>query len=422
MAGKTKFFSLGTQILLGLLIGGLVGWLFPEWAKSLDFLKEIFLHLIKMMIAPLVFASIVQGIAGSGDLKQVGRIGIKALVYFEVVTTLALVTGVLFANWLKPGVGVVLPANADVLAPLAKAHPQTVTDLLLHAVPTSVVAAAANGDVLQIVTFAVVFGIAVSLAGPAGKPVLHLTESLMQVMFKFANLIMRFAPIGVGAAMAVTLAKHGPGLLLNLGALIGTLYLAFAVFVVVVFGSVIRIAQVPLLPFLRAVREPCLIAFATTNSESALPKAYEAMEKFGVPRHIVAFVLPTGYTFNLDGAAIYHTVASLFVAQAAEAVTGVHFGWEQQLFLILTLVITSKGVAAVPRAALVVLIAALTSFGLPLEGAAILIGIDAIMDMGRTSVNVLGNCLASVVVARWEGAFDECQAQRSFGTPTLEIA
>jgi proton glutamate symport protein len=413
--------SLGTQILIGLVAGSLAGWAVPDLALHLGVLKDIFLNLIKMMVGPLVFASIVQGIAGSRDLKQVGRIGFKSLVYFEVVTTVALVVGLLFANILRPGAGIFLSAGQADMGNLSNVAPQSVSDILRHAVPTSVFDALARGDILQVVTFSVLFAIALSLAGPAGEPVLRWTESLAQVMFKFAGLVMLFAPIGVAAAMAVTIAKHGAGILFSLGLLIGTLYLAFAVFVVFVLGAIVLLARIPLLPFLRAVREPCIIAFATTNSESALPKAYEAMERFGVPRSIVGFVLPTGYVFNLDGAAIYHTVAVLFIAQAAENLTGVHFGVGQQIMMVLTLMVMSKGVAAVPRAALVVLTAAAHSFGLPLEGVALLIGIDAIMDMGRTAVNVLGNCLASVVVARWEGTFDEKAALASFG-PEPSIA
>jgi len=327
------------------------------------------------------------------------------------------VVGLIFVNVFRPGAGVKLTVGQEALAGLANAHPQTFVEMLQHAFPASVFDALARGDVLQVVTFSVIFAIALSLAGPAGEPVLRWTESLTQIMFKFAGIVMLFAPIGVAAAMAGTIAKHGPAVLASLGAVAATLYLAYAFFIVVVLGAVILIARVPLIPFARAVREPCLIAFATTNSESALPKAYEAMERFGVPRSIVGFVLPTGYTFNLDGAAIYLTVAAVFVAQAGENMGGPHFGFEQQILILLTLMVTSKGVAAVPRAALVVLIATAHSFGLPLEGVALLIGIDAIMDMGRTATNVLGNCLASVVVARWEGEFDRDKALLSFGSP-----
>jgi proton glutamate symport protein len=411
-------FSLTQQIMLGLVVGVLLGWWMSQmsadrrvnWETWSTLIRDIFLHLIKAMIAPLVFASIVQGIAGTGDLKKVGRMGAKALLYFEVVTTFALAVGLLMVNWLKPGAGVILSGSVGSLGAAAQAKPLTLIETILHTFPTSLLDAMARGDVLQIVCFSLLFAMAVIAAGEAGKPILVWCDSLTQVMFKFAGIIMKFAPYGVGAAMAVTVGHQGLEVLLSLGKLVLTLYAALIVFVVLVFGAVIWIAKIPLRPFIRAVREPFTVAFATANSESALPKAFENMEKVGVPRGIVGFVLPAGYTFNLDGSTLHLAVASVFVAQAAEATTGIHFGLGQQITMMLTLMITSKGVAAVPRASLVVLIAALQSFGLPLEGAAMILGVDALMDMARTSVNVLGNCLASAVVARWEGEFDDQKA------------
>ena len=411
-------FSLTQQIMLGLVVGVLLGWWMSQmsvdrrvnWETWSTLIRDIFLHLIKAMIAPLVFASIVQGIAGTGDLKKVGRMGAKALLYFEVVTTFALAVGLLMVNWLKPGAGVILSGSVGSLGAAAQAKPLTLIETILHTFPTSLLDAMARGDVLQIVCFSLLFAMAVIAAGEAGKPILVWCDSLTQVMFKFAGIIMKFAPYGVGAAMAVTVGHQGLEVLLSLGKLVLTLYAALIVFVVLVFGVVIWIAKIPLRPFMRAVREPFTVAFATANSESALPKAFENMEKVGVPRGIVGFVLPAGYTFNLDGSTLHLAVASVFVAQAAEATTGIHFGLGQQITMMLTLMITSKGVAAVPRASLVVLIAALQSFGLPLEGAAMILGVDALMDMARTSVNVLGNCLASAVVARWEGEFDDHKA------------
>jgi proton glutamate symport protein len=415
--------SLTQQIMLGLVVGALLGWwmsLMPEvrranWETWAALIRDIFLHLIKMMIAPLVFASIVQGIAGTGDLKKVGRIGAKALLYFEIVTGLALAVGLFMVNLVKPGAGVMLSGSVGSLGAAVQAKPLTLVETILHSFPTSLVDAMARGDVLQIVSFSVIFAVAVIAAGEAGRPVLAWCDSLTQVMFKFAGVIMKFAPFGVGAAMAVTVGHQGLEVLLSLGKLVLTLYAALIVFVVFVFGAVIWLAKIPLRPFVCAVREPFTVAFATANSESALPKAFENMEKVGVPRGIVGFVLPAGYTFNLDGSTLHLAVASVFVAQAAEATTGVHFGLGQQIIMMLTLMITSKGVAAVPRASLVVLIAALQSFRLPLEGAAMILGVDALMDMARTSVNVLGNCLASAVVARWEGEFDDAKAQVNFG-------
>jgi len=409
--------SLTTQILIGLVVGGVLGWISPDWGNRVFFLRDIFLNLIKSIIAPLVFSTLVVGIAGGGDLKKVGRMGVKALLYFEVVTTIALFIGLAVVNIIKPGAGVSLAANAaEVGQQLGQAHPKTLVETLVHIFPASIVDAMVRGDVLQIVAFSVLFAMAVSAMGAKGKPILTFCESLSQVMFKFTGYVMMFAPIGVGAAMAHTVGTKGLGVLFNLAKLIGSLYLALLIFVVVVLGAVAIIARVPIIKFLKAVREPFVIAFATTSSESALPKAMEAMERFGVPARIVGFVMPTGYSFNLDGTTLYLAMASVFVAQAAEATTGQHMGLGQQLVMMLTLMLTSKGVAAVPRAALVILLATLHTFNLPIEGVAIIFGIDELMDMGRTSVNVLGNCMATVVVARWEGEFDDDRA-RVFGTP-----
>jgi proton glutamate symport protein len=411
-----------------LMVGVLLGWWMSRmsadyragWETWAALIRDIFLHLIKAMIAPLVFASIVQGIAGTGDLKKVGRIGAKALLYFEVVTGLALVVGLFMVNFVKPGAGVMLSGSVGSLGAAVQVKPLTLVETILHTFPTSLIDAMARGDVLQIVCFSVVFSMAVIAAGESGQPVLAWCDSLTQVMFKFAGIIMKFAPFGVGAAMAVTVGHQGLDVLLSLGKLVLTLYAALVVFVVFVFGTVIWLAKIPLRPFVRAVREPFAVAFATANSESALPKAFENMEKVGVPRGIVGFVLPAGYAFNLDGSTLHLAVASVFVAQAAEATTGIHFGIGQQITMMLTLMLTSKGVAAVPRASLVVLIAALHSFGLPLEGAAMILGVDALLDMARTSVNVLGNCLASAVVARWEGEFDDAKAEANFGDAAVK--
>ncbi len=398
-------------------VGVLFGWWLsnqaPEakqgWNEWLGVVRDIFLHLIKVMIAPLIFASVVQGFAGTGDMKKVGRIGWKALLYFEIVTTFALLVGLVVVNVVKPGAGVVLAANAaQSTAGLAK--PLTLGEIITHMFPVSVMDAMARNDVLQVVIFAVLFAVAVIAAGEVGKPVLVFFGSLTQVMFKFAGLIMKFAPFGVGAAIAVTIGAQGLGSLVTLAKLVFTLYGALVIFVVCIFGAVIWLAKVPLRPFVKAVREPFTLAFATANSEAALPKAFENMEKVGVPRGIVGFVLPAGYSFNLDGSTLHLAVASVFVAQAAETTTGIHFTIDQQITMMLMLMLTSKGVAAVPRASFVVLVAALESFKLPLAGAFLILGVDALLDMARTSVNVLGNCLASVVVARWEGEFDDRKA------------
>jgi proton glutamate symport protein len=417
-------FTLTQQIGLGLVVGVILGWWLSRmaptghqtWDTWLKVVRDIFLHLIKAMIAPLIFASVVQGIAGTGDMKKVGRIGVKALLYFEIVTTAALVVGLAVVNFVRPGAGVVLGPDPSTTV----AKPLTLAEIVLHIFPTSLFDAMARNDVLQIVAFAVLFAMAVIAAGEAGRPVLVFCESLTQVMFKFAGVIMKFAPFGVGAAIAVTVGEQGLGVLFSLGKLVLTLYLALVAFVVVVLGSVIAIAKVPLKAFVRAVREPFTLAFATANSEAALPDAFARMEQLGVPRGIVGFVLPAGYSFNLDGSTLYLAVASVFVAQAAETTSHVHFGVEQQIVMLLTLMLTSKGVAAVPRASFVVLVAALQSFNLPVAGAFLILGVDALLDMARTSVNVLGNCLASVVVARWEGEFDDAKAEANFGDAAVK--
>jgi proton glutamate symport protein len=417
--------SLTTQIFLGLIVGGLIGYIRPDWGNAVYFLRDIFLNLIKSIIAPLVISTIVVGIAGGGALKKVGRMGAKALIYFEVVTTLALFIGLAIVNLTKPGIGVTLAAtNTDIVKTIGQAHPKTLVETITHAFPASIVDAMVRGDVLQIVAFGVLFALAVNAVGEKGRPIVRAMESLSQVMFKFTNYVMMFAPIGVGAAMAHTVGTQGLGVLVNLGNLILSLYLALIIFIVVVFGVVILIVRIPLRQFIRAVREPAVLAFATTSSESALPKAMQHMERFGVPRHIVGFVMPTGYSFNLDGSTLYLAMASVFVAQAAETTMGFHMPIGAQFAMILTLMLTSKGVAAVPRASLVILLATLNSFlpaGLGPIGVAVIFGVDELMDMGRTCVNLIGNCLATVVVARWEGEFDDNRA-RVFGTPAeLEL-
>jgi proton glutamate symport protein len=411
--------SLTTQIMIGLVVGALIGWLQPDWGNKVYFLRDIFINLIKSIIAPLVFSTIVVGIAGAGALKKVGRMGIKALVYFEIVTTAALFIGLAVVNFTKPGAGVTLAAgNIDIVKTIEQSHPKTLVETIVHAFPSSVIDAMVRGDVLQIVAFSVLFALAVSAVGEKGKPIVRAMDSLSQIMFKFTNYVMMFAPVGVGAAMAHTIGTQGPGVLVNLGKLILSLYLALIIFVVLVFGIVAFIVRLPIRQFFRAVREPAALAFATTSSESALPKAMQAMERFGVPRHIVGFVMPTGYSFNLDGSTLYLAMASVFVAQAAETTMGWQMGLGQQITMMLTLMLTSKGVAAVPRASLVILLATLNTFvpaGLGPIGVAIIFGVDELMDMGRTCVNVIGNCLATVVVARWEKEFDENRA-RVFGT------
>jgi proton glutamate symport protein len=396
--------SITTQIFIGLLLGIAIGHFWPELGKGIKPLADAFLRMIKMIIAPLLFSTLVVGIAGMGDLKAMGRIGLKAIIYFEVATTIALFIGLAMVNIFQPGAGLAAPVGADTsqLAALA-ANQQKGWDIFLHLFPTSVIDAMAKGDILQMVVFATFFGIALAAIGQKGQPVIDVLDSIAHVMFKFTGYVMLFAPIGVMAAIAATVGARGLTILLTLSKLILTMYLGLAIFVVIVFVGVALLIRVPIVPFMRAVREPVLIAFTTASSEAALPKALQVMERFGVPRNIVGFVLPTGYSFNLDGTTLYLSLASVFVAQIA----GVEMTIGQQIVMMLTLMLTSKGVAGVPRAALVVLMGTLGTFHLPLEGAAILLGIDQVMDMGRTAVNVMGNCLATAVVARWEGVLDD---------------
>jgi proton glutamate symport protein len=396
--------SLTAWIFVAMVAGAELGFDAPSVAVNLRVFSDIFLRLIKTIVAPLILATLVTGIAGHGDLKSVGRMGIKSLVYFEVVTTLALVIGLAAINLSHAGVGLSLPPSTSASEGVTAPPPTRWQDFLLHVFPENIAKSVAEGQILQVAVFAVFFGIALACLGAEKRaPVLSLFESLSEVMFKFTNVVMYFAPIGVGAAMAFTVGQMGLGVLVNLGKLLLTLYGALAAFGLFVLLPVSLMFRVPVRRFLAAVAEPATIAFATSTSEAALPRAMEAMEALGVPRRIVAFVIPAGYSFNLDGSTLYLAVGSIFVAQAA----GVHLSLGQQLLMMVTLMLTSKGVAGVPRATLVVLLATAATFHLPTEPIFVILGIDALNDMARTMVNVVGNCLASVVVAKWEGVFEE---------------
>ena len=392
--------SLTTWILVSMVIGAEVGYDWPGVAVSLRLLSQIFIRMIKTIIAPLIFATLVVGIAGHPNLRHVGRMGLKAILYFEVVTTLALFIGLAAINLSQAGAGLHPP---EALQPSGtRPPPQTISDVVLNAFPENVAKAVAEGHVLQVVVFSLLFAVALSLIGEdKRRSMLAFCESLAAAMFKFTNLVMLFAPIGVGAAIAYTVGHMGIGVLVNLAKVLATLYAALVAFLLLVLLPVALVARVPLKRFAKAIAEPVSIAFATTSSEAALPLAMERMEQLGVPRQTVSFVMPLGYSFNLDGSTLYLALASVFVAQAA----GIPLTFPQQIAIVLTLMITSKGVAGVPRATLVILMGTASSFGLPEWPILVLLGIDELMDMARTSVNVIGNCLATVVISRWEGDF-----------------
>jgi proton glutamate symport protein len=432
--------SLTTWILVAMVVGVMIGLYFPHLALNLQVLSKIFLKLIKTVIGPILFGTLVVGIAGHSNLKQLGRMGWKSLLYFEIVTTIALCIGLLAINISQAGSNIHIPEkliqalpkssekklqekmiaildSSNVAVPkglidrLPDAPGKTWQDHILDIFPENIAKSVADGEVLPIVIFSIIFGMGLAmLSEEKKKPMLLFAESLSETMFKFTNIIMYFAPLGVGAAIAHATAELGTDILFALGKLLITLYCALLVFIFLVFGTVMAICKIPFKSFYKAVKEPVSIAFATTSSESALPKAMENMEKIGVPRKIVSFVLPTGYTFNLDGTTLYLSLASVFVAQAA----GIHLSIGQQFFMGLTLILTSKGVAGVPRASLVILIGSAATFGLPLWPIMAIFAIDALMDMARTAVNVMGNCLASCVIARWEGELDDVKLHQEF--------
>ena len=398
-------------IFIALISGILFGWLLPQYAVKMQPLGEIFLKMVKMIIAPLIFATLTVGIAGHGDVKSLGKIGLKALIYFEAATTIALILGLVTANILKPGAGFSIDINTISISAVEnmqtiKAH--SFVDMIVNIVPTSIFDALAKGDLLQIVVFAVFFSLAVCAVGQKARPVLDILQSTCDVMFKFTEYVMKFAPLGVFGAISATIGQNGIGILLSYAKLIGITYFALILFVIIVLVLTCKIINVSFRNIIKTIKDPALLAFTTASSEAALPKAMSQMEKFGVPKSIVSFVMPMGYTFNLDGSTLYLTLATLFCAQIA----GINLSIEQQLMIMLTLMLTSKGIAGVPRVSLVILTGTLTSFGLPIVGVAVLLGIDQILDMGRTTVNLIGNCVATAVVARWENDFDYEKMQK----------
>ena len=394
--------SLTTWILISMIVGAEFGHDLPQIAINLNVVSKIFLRLIKTIIAPLLFATIVVGIAGHSNLKQVGRMGWKSLVYFEIASTFALVIGLLAINISQAGIGVRIPEAIN-QANLPEVAVVTGSDLILHIFPENIAKSIYEGQVLQIVVFSILFGIAVAMLKDKHKgPMIRFSESLAETMFKFTQLIMLFAPFAVFAAIAYSIGHMGLDILFNLFKLLATLYVSLTVFLLGILLPIALIFKIPVRKFIKAISEPVTIAFATTSSESALPVAMERMEEFGVPRKIVAFVMPTGYSFNLDGTTLYLSLATVFVAQ----ISGIHLSIDKQLLIVFTLMLTSKGVAGVPRASLVILLGTAASFGLPTWPIYIILGIDELMDMARTSVNVIGNCLATAVIARWEGEFN----------------
>jgi len=398
MSASKKSSQLTFWIFASLIIGLALGVWFPDIAHAVKPFRTVFMNGVKCIIAPLIFSSIVCGINSSGSAKGLGRLGLRSIIWFEIATTIALVIGLVFVNFIRPGDGLTLTAIDASSVPAAKAT-MSVAGFIEHLLPTNLAEAVVKGDVLQIVLFSIIFGLALLWAGEKGRPVYNFCEGLTHVMFKFTELIMYLAPIGVGAAMAGAVAEHGLGVLLPMGKMVATLYLALAVFVVAVLLPALKWARVKIIPFMKELRPVLTLAFATTSSESAYPDALKSLEKMGVPNRVASFVLPMGYSFNLDGSTLYLAVASVFVAQAA----GVELSIGTQIAMMLSLMLTTKGVAAVPRASLVVLSATLVAFGLPLEGIVLIMGVDEFMDMARTSVNLLGNCVATTVVSHWEG-------------------
>lgn len=395
---KKSGISLTTQIFIGLALGIAFGYIMPNYGVELKPVGDMFVRMIKMIVVPLVFSSLIMGIAGTGDFKKLGRLGAKAIIWFEVATTLALFIGLAVVNILKPGVGVAV-AGVDAGAATAAAKKTIdMAQMIVNIVPTNIVDAMSRGDMLQIVFFSTFFGIAAAAMGPVGEPVIKLAQSVAEIMFKFTYYVMKLAPIGVFALIAYTVGKFGLGMLIPLAKLIVSLYLALILFVLVVLLGASLVVRVNFFHLLRALKEPIMIAFSTASSEAALPLAMEKLEKFGIPKHIVTFVLPTGYTFNLDGSTLYSALAVVFIAQ----VYGVPFDLSHQLLMLVTLMLSTKGIAAVPGASLIVIAGTAAAFGLPVEGVAIILGVDRILDMARTACNLIGNCVAAVVVARWE--------------------
>lgn len=396
--GKKGGLGISAQIMIGLVLGIVFGYMFPEYGQKFKPIGDAFIRMIKMIVVPLIFSSLIMGIAGAGDFKKVGRLGAKALIWFELATTVALLVGLVVANVFQPGVGVALTAGDAKAATEAAKKSIDFAQVMLEIIPTNIVDGAAKGSMLQIVFFSTFFGVAAASMGKAGEPVVKLSISVAEIMFKVTWYVMKLAPLGVFALIAYTVGKFGLGMLIPLAKLIFSLYFALIVFVLMVMVSAAIVFKFKFFQLLRAIKEPIMIAFSTASSEAALPLAMEKLEKFGVPKHIVTFVLPTGYTFNLDGSTLYSALAVVFIAQ----IYNIDFPIATQLLMLGTLMMSTKGIAAVPGASLIVIAGTAVQFGLPAEGIGIILGVDRILDMARTACNLVGNCVAAVVVARWE--------------------
>lgn len=421
---KKKFrISLAYQILIGLALGITVGAIFygnPNVETYLQPIGTIFLNLIKMIVVPIIISTLILGVAGTGDMKQLGRLGTKTIVYFEIVTTIAIVFGLLAANIAKPGVGIDMSeiTETDIstyVETTKEVESSGFADTIVSIVPTNIINSMAQGDMLPIIFFSVLFGLGVASIGERGQPVLNFFSGVADAMFWVTNTVMKFAPFGVFALIGITVSKFGIGALWQLGKLAGLVYLCMFLFVFIVLGSIAKLVGTSIITLVKVLKEELILAYSTSSSETVLPKIMQKMERFGVPKDIVSFVVPTGYSFNLDGSTLYQAIAAIFIAQ----MYNIPLTIGEQVTLVLVLMITSKGIAGVPGVSFVVLLATLGSVGIPVEGLAFIAGIDRILDMARTAVNVMGNSLATIVIAKWEKRFDEDAAKNYFDNPVV---
>lgn len=410
MAKSNKKLGLTSQIFLGLILGALFGAIFPQYGEAIKPIGDMFIRMIKMIVVPIIFSCLVMGIAGTGDFKKLGRLGVKALIWFEGATTIALFLGLAVVNILKPGVGVNVTASDATAVTAAAGKHIDMVQMIVNIVPTNIVDAMARQDMLAIILFACFFGVAAATVGSAGEPIVKLATSVAEVMFKVTHFVMTLAPIGVFALIAYTVSKFGIVMLLPLAKLVCTLYFSLILFIAIIVVIASALCKVNFLQVLRALKDPLLLAFSTATSEAALPIAMEKLQKFGIPKHIVTFVLPTGYSFNLDGSTLYSSLAVVFIAQ----MYNIDFPISTQILMVLTLMLSTKGIAGVPGASIIVIAGTAAAFGLPVEGVAIILGVDRIMDMARTCCNVFGNCIATVVVARWEHEFSDEAVQVAY--------